>query len=517
MNKRLNDRVFYEIYPPSFFDSNADGIGDIPGIIEKLDYISQMGFNGIWLNPCFKSPFFDGGYDVEDYYTVAPRYGTNADLKKLFVEAHKRDILVLLDLVPCHTAVTCQWFKESMKAEHNAYTGRYLWTDSIETVFTDVKEVTGTLRGISERNGNCAVSYFSTQPALNYGYAECIHEWQHGVDSPDARATQEELMQIMRFWLSMGCDGFRVDMAAFLVKNDREHSGTIALWKKILGEVRKEFPQAIFVSEWSEPEKAIAAGFDMDFVLGPMYSQELWRTEKSFFSSNAEGNLGLFWEKYIDQSAKIKNSGVMCFSSGNHDNTRYAKTTDEIQRKLVMAFLMSMPGVPFVYYGDEIAMRYLKCLKSVDGGYHRTGSRTPMQWDTSTNCGFSAAAKDKLYLPIDPSEDRPTVEQQMQQENSLLHHTQCLLRLRKEHPALQAEADFKLLTEKESYPLAYLRSSAEEQVLVVINPAEKCYKISIPNEIGRLGQIFSCGGNIQKEGDQLSISPCSAAIYSVLA
>lgn len=105
MNKRLNDRVFYEIYPPSFYDSNADGIGDIPGIIEKLDYISQMGFNGIWLNPCFKSPFFDGGYDVEDYYTVAPRYGTNADLKKLFVEAHKRDILVLLDLVPCHTAV----------------------------------------------------------------------------------------------------------------------------------------------------------------------------------------------------------------------------------------------------------------------------------------------------------------------------------------------------------------------------------------------------------------------------
>lgn len=115
MKTWLSNCVFYEVYPQSFKDSNADGIGDIPGIIEKLDYIAEMGFRGIWLNPCFKSPFMDAGYDVEDFYTVAPRYGTNEDLKRLFIEAHKRGIHVLLDLVPCHTSTTCKWFLESMK------------------------------------------------------------------------------------------------------------------------------------------------------------------------------------------------------------------------------------------------------------------------------------------------------------------------------------------------------------------------------------------------------------------
>lgn len=121
----LDNAVFYEIYPQSFRDTNADGIGDINGIIEKLDYIQDLGCNAIWINPCFQSPFGDAGYDVEDYYTVAPRYGTNEDLIRLFEEAHRKDMHILLDLVPGHTAVTHEWFKQSMKAERNEYTDRY--------------------------------------------------------------------------------------------------------------------------------------------------------------------------------------------------------------------------------------------------------------------------------------------------------------------------------------------------------------------------------------------------------
>ena len=126
MPKWLDNAVFYEIYPQSFLDTNADGIGDFQGIINKLDYIRGLGCNALWINPCFLSPFGDAGYDVADYYRVAPRYGTNEDLKRLFAEAHKREMHVLLDLVPGHTSVEHEWFRESMKAERNAYTDRYV-------------------------------------------------------------------------------------------------------------------------------------------------------------------------------------------------------------------------------------------------------------------------------------------------------------------------------------------------------------------------------------------------------
>ena len=131
MSKWLDNAVFYEIYPQSFNDTNGDGIGDFNGIIEKLDYIKELGCNAIWINPCFESPFGDAGYDVSDYCKAAPRYGTNEDLKRVFEEAHKRGIHVLLDLVPGHTSVEHKWFRESMKAEKNEFTDRYVWTDSI--------------------------------------------------------------------------------------------------------------------------------------------------------------------------------------------------------------------------------------------------------------------------------------------------------------------------------------------------------------------------------------------------
>ena len=131
MAEWLKDAVFYEIYPQSFQDTNADGIGDFQGIIDRLDYIKELGCNAIWMNPCFESPFGDAGYDVSDYYTAAPRYGTNEDLKRLFDEVHKRGMHILLDLVPGHTSVDHPWFKESLKAEKNPYTDRYIWTNNI--------------------------------------------------------------------------------------------------------------------------------------------------------------------------------------------------------------------------------------------------------------------------------------------------------------------------------------------------------------------------------------------------
>lgn len=218
MSKWLDDAIFYEIYPQSFKDTNGDGIGDFQGIIEKLDYIRELGCNALWINPCFFSPFGDAGYDVADYCRVAPRYGTNEDLKQLFEEAHKKGIHVLLDLVPGHTSVEHPWFIESMKADKNPYTDRYIWTDKV----WESPDVSfgGSLRGISERDGAVAVNFFSNQPALNYGFYQPDPEkpWQQSIDDEGPQATIAAMEDVMRFWLGMGCDGFRVDMAESLVK-----------------------------------------------------------------------------------------------------------------------------------------------------------------------------------------------------------------------------------------------------------------------------------------------------------
>ena len=220
MSKWLDNAVFYEIYPQSFNDTNADGIGDFQGIIEKLDYIKELGCNAIWINPCFLSPFGDAGYDVADYCRVAPRYGTNEDLKRVFEEAHKRDMHVLLDLVPGHTSVEHPWFKESMKADRNEFTDRYVWTNNV----WEAPEGMGSLRGISERDGACAINFFSNQPALNYGFYQPDPEkpWQQSFDDEGPQATLAAMEDVMRFWLNMGCDGFRVDMAGV---SGKERSG----------------------------------------------------------------------------------------------------------------------------------------------------------------------------------------------------------------------------------------------------------------------------------------------------
>ncbi|MBQ8683023.1 MAG: glycosylase [Clostridia bacterium] len=510
MKQWLKNAVFYEIYPQSFMDTNADGIGDFKGIIQKLDYIKAMGFTAIWMNPCYASPFTDAGYDVEDYYLAAPRYGTNEDLRRLFAEAHARDMHVILDLVPGHTAYTCKWFQESMKPEKNPYSSRYVWTDSPWESLDNVDGIRGTIRGISQRNGCCGVNYYSTQPALNYGFAHVEAPWQHAVDSPEALATREELLQIIRFWLGLGCDGFRVDMAGSLVKNDDGQVETIRLWQDLLARVREEYPEAAFVSEWGEPDKALLAGYDMDFLLhfGPSHYNDLFREDNLYFSGEGKGDLRAFFDLYLHNLALTEGKGLICIPSGNHDMTRIAHHLDDKRLRLAYAFLMSMPGVPFIYYGDEIGMRYLEGITSVEGGYERTGARSPMQWDSGVNSGFSAAPPDRLYIPLDPDTDRPNVAAQLVDEGSLLNELKGLIALRKETPALQESAAF-IPVCIDGYPLVYKRCDGEKTVLVVINPADREATCAFE---GTLGNVLYCYGETPAaENGVLTVPACSAA------
>ena len=365
MSKWLDNAVFYEIYPQSFNDTNADGIGDFQGIIEKLDYIKELGCNAIWINPCFLSPFGDAGYDVADYCRVAPRYGTNEDLKRVFEEAHKRDMHVLLDLVPGHTSVEHPWFKESMKADRNEFTDRYVWTNNV----WEAPEGMGSLRGISERDGACAINFFSNQPALNYGFYQPDPEkpWQQSFDDEGPQATLAAMEDVMRFWLNMGCDGFRVDMAGSLVKNDQEGKGTIRLWQQVRKFLDAEFPDAAMVSEWGEPDKSLQGGFHMDFLLhfGPSHYNDLFRCDEPFFSKRGKGDISEFVETYKTNYTTTAQKGLICIPSGNHDMDRLARRLQGDELKIAFAFLLSMPGAPFIYYGDEIGMRYVEGLKSV--------------------------------------------------------------------------------------------------------------------------------------------------------
>lgn len=510
MAKWLDNAVFYEIYPQSFKDTNADGIGDFKGIIEKLDYIRGLGCDAIWLNPCFMSPFGDAGYDVSDYYTAAPRYGTNEDLKRLFDEVHKREMHVLLDLVPGHTSVEHKWFKESMKAERNEFTDRYVWTDSIWEEPTGM----GSLRGISDRDGSCAVNFFSHQPALNYGYYKPERPWQQSQDAPGPRATLEAMKDVMRFWLKMGCDGFRVDMAGSLVKNDEDGKGTIKLWQNVREFLDVEFPEAAMVSEWGEPDKSLLGGFHMDFLLhfGPSHYNDLFRCSEPFFSSRGKGDISEFVAKYKESYEKAGKKGLICIPSGNHDMDRLARNIHGDELKIAFAFLLSMPGAPFIYYGDEIGMRYVENLVSVEGGYGRTGSRSPMQWDDGVNSGFSTAASEKLYIPIDPVADRPTVQAQISDENSLYNEIKRLIRIRRKHPALLSRGEIEFVyAEKNEYPLAYVRSAGDEKILVVINPAAR--EAAFSGDFSAAECIYSFGTTAKIGEGKVLAAPMSAGFY----
>jgi glycosidase len=529
----LEDAIFYQIYPQSFCDSNGDGIGDIPGIISKLDYIQSLGVTACWLNPCFESPFQDAGYDVADYYKVADRYGTNADLKRLFDQAAKRGIRILLDLVPGHTSIHHPWFKASCEPEKNQYSDYYIWTD--DAWKWEVPEFR-VVSGYSPRNGCYLTNFFYFQPALNFGFAkpDPNQPWQQAVDAPGPQRVQQEMKNIMRYWLEMGASGFRVDMAFSLVKADTGFRETARFWQKIRSWLDIEFPDACLVSEWGVPSLAIPAGFHMDFCLPfgmPGYTALLRKPYGggpgndpygfSFFDPIGNGNIMEFLDDYLMQYQKIRGKGHMAIPSGNHDiNPRLSKgrTTEDLE--LVFLFLLTMPGVPFIWFGDEIGMRSFDNLVSKEGGYNRTGARTPMQWSKTANAGFSTANPDQLYLPIDPSPDRPTVDEQEKEPDSLLHRVRKLVAIRKAYPVLQASADFEVLyAQPGKYPLVYKRANDQEEYIIAINPSSRMAQAEFPSQSSAETEIiYGSHGNYINQGGycRINLQGISAVIYRVI-
>ena len=529
----LERAVCYEIYPQTFYDSNGDGIGDLPGIIEKLDYVQSLGVDAIWLNPCFVSPFQDAGYDVSDFYTVAPRYGSNDDLRRLFREAEKRGMRILLDLVAGHTSTEHFWFQASCRHERNEYTDWYVWTDSVWASFPEMPPV----RGYSERNGGYIPNFFYFQPALNYGFAhpDPAQPWQQPTTAPGPQAVRRELRRIMQFWLDQGAGGFRVDMAASLVKGDRDGQAMAELWGEVRDWLDAAYPQACLVSEWSNPAQAIRSGFHVDFFIhfgatAPAYNalfrmpyggHGTYRYAWSIFDRSGHGNICAFLDLFLQHLEATRGLGFVSVPSGNHDiapRLGWGRSPDDL--KVIFTFLLTLPGVPFIYYGDEIGMRGVMGLPSKEGSYERAAARTPMQWDGSANAGFSHAPAQALYLPIEPDADRPTVAAQESDPDSLLHTVRRLVALRKAHPALCASGTFEpLIAEPGQYPIVYRRSAGGETAVVALNPTAAVAEVSLSKALLRVRPmaLFGPADGWNDEGDawRLCLPALSAGVYRV--
>lgn len=473
----IHNATFYQIYPQSFKDTNGDGIGDLKGVISQLDYVKSLGVDAIWINPFYVSPFRDAGYDVADYYHVDPRYGTDQDAKDLFRIAKQKGLRIIVDFVPGHTSIDHPWFKASCSSTPTKYSNWYIWTNG--TWFDDEngKYKANFIQGFCDRDGNYMINFFWHQPALNYGYGQPDPKqpWQLSTTHPDVVALRTEMKNVMRYWLEMGCDGFRVDMAGSLVKNDPE--GSIKyFWQDIRKMLDQEYPDAFMVSEWSESATAVNAGFHADFMLWQEGYQDLFMHENSYFRSAGIGSISHFMWRYNEQSTETNGKGYISLTVGNHDLERINnRGRNRADLEIIQVFNFTMPNIPFIYYGDEITMRQLPLVTGKEGCYGtRAGARTPMQWDTTANLGFSTSAPERLYLPVDSSRNAPNVLAQENDPDSFLNFMRKLVLLHKTEPALTNYAKFfPVYVQKNKYPFIFMRIFGNEKLLVILNPDSK--------------------------------------------
>lgn len=488
----LNNAVFYEIYPTSFYDSNADGIGDLKGIEQKADYLKSLGVDCVWLNPIFKSPFKDGGYDISDYYEIDKRFGTMADLESLIKTLHENGLKLVLDLVIGHTSDKHPWFKKSACVRKNSCSDYYIWTDSL------FRSYPGVIRGLYKRDGGYLPNYYASQPALNFGFEheDPANPWKLHYTDERLKPLREEILNIMRFYLDKGVDGFRVDMASSLVKegatfseealldnSDEGLSGIKWFWNQILGQLRSEYQNKVYIAEWVLPQRSIGkCGFDMDFLTHDTIAfNSLYRYEKgcnlgdsdyyvrghNYFSPAGLGSLDDFVNYAQFLYGALGDKGMFSAPTTTHDEIRMPTGKSADLTKVIFAFMLTLKHVPFIYYGDEIGMEH-NFRVSKDGGGIRTGARTPMQWTEEKGRGFST--RKTTYLPVS-SNRGVSVEAQGSDDASILRVVQELIKIRKTHSSLFVNSRQEFL--ETGYPAVYERISETETMVIMLNPSDE--------------------------------------------
>ena len=483
------DAVFYEAPVKSFFDSDNNGVGDFRGMTEKLDYIRNLGVDCIWLLPFYPSPFKDDGYDISDFGSIHPDFGTVDDFKMLLDAAHERGLKVIVDLVMNHTSDQHMWFQESRKDPNGPYRDYYVWSDDpnkysdARIIFIDTEVSNWTFDPVAGQY--FWHRFFSNQPDLNY-------------ESP---AVQEEMLNVMRFWMNLGMDGFRCDAVPYLFEEEGTICENLPRTHEFLALLRhtldKEYPGKILLAEANQWPEDVVEYFGDDenpeFHMGFHFPL----MPRMFMAIRREDRLPIV--EIMERTPAIPETAQWAIFLRNHDELTLEMVTDEerdymyaeyakdammrrnvgIRRRLapllensrrkielMNSLLLSLPGAPVIYYGDEIGMG--------DNVYlgDRNGVRTPMQWSGDRNAGFSRADPARLYDPVitDPvyGFQAVNVEAQERLPTSLLEWMRRMIRVRKRFKAF-GRGTLEFLNADNRRVLAYIRAYEDEVLLCVVN------------------------------------------------
>ncbi len=504
------DAIVYELHVKSFFDSNGDGIGDFEGVIRKMDYLQELGVTALWLLPFYPSPLLDDGYDIANYLNINPDYGTLADFKRFLREAHKRNIRVITELVINHTSNQHAWFQRSRQAKPGSpWRDFYVWSSTTDK-YRDARIIFTDFENSNWAWDHTAQAYYwhrfySHQPDLNF-------------DNPRVR---REIFRVLDYWLNMGVDGLRLDAVPYLFERDGTNCENLpethAFLKDLRAHVDKKYKGRMLLAEANQWPQDAAAYFGAGDECHMAFHFPIM--PRLFMALRTEDRFPLI--DILDQSLDIPPACQWGMFLRNHDELTLEMVTDEerdymykayardprarinvgIRRRLaplmdnsrrrielMKALLLSLPGTPILYYGDEIGM---------GDNYHlgdRNGVRTPMQWTADMNAGFSTANPQQLYLPviIDPEYHFTTINVENQDRNlsSLLWFMRRLIATRKRFKAF-GRGSMQFLSSDNSKVLTFLRTCEQENILVVANLSRYCQAVNI--------QIPTCNGCRVKE------------------
>ncbi|HWG59313.1 MAG TPA: maltose alpha-D-glucosyltransferase [Candidatus Acidoferrales bacterium] len=491
------DAIIYQLHVRTFHDSSGDGIGDFPGVTQKLDYLKDLGVNAIWLLPFFPSPLRDDGYDIADYTSVHPNYGTLADFQALLAAAHERGIRIIIEMVLNHTSDQHPWFQEARSSRDNPKRDWYVWSDSdlryrgVRIIFLDTEISNWAWDPISK--SYYWHRFFSHQPDLNY-------------DNP---AVLEAMWGIMKFWLSTGVDGFRLDAAPYLIEREGTSCENLPETHAIIRELRnrldREYPGRMLLAEANQWPADVSAYFGQSDEFHMAFHFPLM--PRMFMAVRLEDRKPII--EILEQTPQIPESCQWCIFLRNHDELTLEMVTDVerdymydeyakdktmrlnlgIRRRLapmmendrrrielLNCLLMSMPGTPIIYYGDEIGMG--------DNVYlgDRNGVRTPMQWSGGWNAGFSIADPERLYSPLISNPlygyQAINVESQKRSQHSLLSWMKRIIQVRKSSRVF-GRGSIEFLRPSNHRVLAYIRQLGEEKILIVNNLSNSAQAVEL--------------------------------------
>lgn len=510
----FQNAIFYEVYVRAFKDSNADGKGDLPGLVSKLDYLKELGVDCIWVMPIYPSPLKDDGYDISDYYHIHPDYGTVEDFRGLVQQAHARGIRVISDMVMNHVSDQHPWFRSAIAGRNSPYRDYFVWSDTDQRyrdariIFLDTEPSNWT----REPNGDQFYwhRFYSSQPDLNY-------------DNP---AVQEEMLRVLRFWLEMGIDGFRVDAVPYLFEREGTNCENLpethAFLKKVRAMMDEEYQDRILLCEanqWPQDVRDYFGNGDecqmaFQFPIMPRIflglargssveiRSMLARTSKipdncqwcTFLRNHDELTLEMvteeerqfMWDYYAPQKRMRSNLGI---------RRRLAALLENDRRRMELAnsLLFTIPGAPIIYYGDEIGMGDNIHL------HDRNGLRTPMQWINTEDAGFTTAAHP--FSPVIKADGfEPAcvnVADQQANPDSFWQVMRRMIAIRKEHPVL-ASQHIRWEEDGNDHTAVYLRADGREKILAAQNMSadEQTARLPVDVRIGDFKLLMS-GGDVR--------------------